>query len=56
MLTIKKLTNERCFLCEKTQDTAEVRSKDAKFTGVLCKEHLWAILKKGKSNDNGDSK
>lgn len=44
MFTIKSLTNEPCFLCDKHEDNAQVKSKN--FTGVLCKDHLFAILKR----------
>ena len=45
MLTVRSLTTKPCFLCSATE-TAEVRMKDGTFTGVVCKDHLWAILRK----------
>jgi hypothetical protein len=44
--TISKIGNKPCILCEKCEDTAEVKFKDGRFAGVLCKEHLWALLKR----------
>jgi hypothetical protein len=44
MFQIKNLTNEPCLLCDKKEDNAVVKSKT--FQGVLCKDHLFAIMKK----------
>lgn len=54
MFTIKNLTNEVCLLCEKHEDTAVVKSKT--FTGVLCQDHLFAIIKKQTQEEPADPK
>ena len=45
MLTLK-LSEKACFLCGATEDTAEVKMKDKSFQGVLCKNHVFQVLKK----------
>lgn len=49
VFTIKSLANEQCLLCDKKEDTAFVKSKT--FTGVLCKDHLFAIIKRKEGKD-----
>jgi hypothetical protein len=49
MVTIVRLSDKPCFLCGSTEDAAEVRFKDRTFAGVVCKEHLFQLMKKHKS-------
>ncbi len=51
MVTIVRLTDKPCFLCGTHDDTAEVRFKDRTFTGVVCKEHLFQLMKKRHRSD-----
>ncbi len=46
MVTIVRLSDKPCFLCNSRKDTAEVRFKDRTFSGVVCKEHLFQLLQK----------
>ena len=46
MVTIIRLTNKPCFLCNSAKDTVEVRFKDRTFSGVVCMEHLFQLLRK----------
>ncbi|MCP4679930.1 MAG: hypothetical protein GY854_31445 [Deltaproteobacteria bacterium] len=46
MVTIVRLTDKPCFLCNSRKDTAEVRFKDRTFSGVVCKDHLFQLLQK----------
>jgi len=46
MVTIVRLTDKACFLCASKEDTVEVRFKDRTFSGVVCKEHLFQLLKR----------
>ena len=46
MVTIVRLAEKPCFLCGSHEDTAEVRFKDRTFIGVICKNHLFQLLKK----------
>ena len=46
MVTIVRLTDKTCFLCASKEDNVEVRFKDRTFSGVVCKEHLFQLLKK----------
>ena len=46
MVTIVRLSDKTCFLCANKEDTVEVRFKDRTFSGVVCKEHLFQLLKK----------
>jgi len=46
MVTIVRLSEKPCFLCGSHEDTAEVRFKDRTFIGVICKNHLFQLLKK----------
>jgi hypothetical protein len=46
MVTIVRLTDKACFLCATKEDTVEVRFKDRTFSGVVCKEHLFQLLKR----------
>ena len=46
MVTIVRLTNKPCFLCGSQDDAAEVRFKDRTFIAVICKEHLFQLLKR----------
>jgi len=46
MVTIIRLTDKTCFLCSNKEDTVEVRFKDRTFSGVVCKEHLFQLLKR----------
>ncbi len=55
MVTIVRLSDKPCFLCNSQDDTAEVRFKDRSFSGVVCKEHLFQLMKK-RVQDGGKSK
>ena len=46
MVTIVRLSEKPCFLCNSKEDTAEVRFKDRTFSGVVCKQHLFELMKK----------
>jgi hypothetical protein len=46
MVTIVRLADKACFLCASKEDTVEVRFKDRTFSGVVCKEHLFQLLKR----------
>jgi hypothetical protein len=46
VVTIVRLTDKPCFLCNSRKDTAEVRFKDRTFAGVVCKDHLFQLLQK----------
>ena len=46
MVTIVRLTEKPCFLCGSLDDTVEIRFKDRTFIGVVCKEHLFQLLKR----------
>ncbi len=46
MVTIVRLSDKPCFLCGSQDDTVEVRFKDRTFAGVVCKNHLFQLLKK----------
>ena len=54
MVTIVRLSDKTCFLCANKEDTVEVRFKDRTFSGVVCKEHLFQLLRK-KSPKTPDS-
>jgi hypothetical protein len=44
MVTIIRMSDKPCFLCNTTEDTAEVRFKDRSFSGVVCKNHLFQLM------------
>ena len=46
MVTIVRLSDKPCFLCASQEDAVEVRFKDRTFIGVVCKEHLFELLKR----------
>jgi len=46
MVTIVRFCDKPCFLCASHEDTVEVRFKDRTFAGVVCKEHLFQLMKK----------
>jgi len=46
MVTIVRFSDKPCFLCASHEDTVEVRFKDRTFAGVVCKEHLFELMKK----------
>lgn len=46
MVTIVRFSDKPCFLCVSHEDTVEVRFKDRTFAGVVCKEHLFELMKK----------
>ncbi len=46
MVTIVRLSDKPCFLCGSQDDTVEVRFKDRTFAGVVCKNHLFELIKK----------
>lgn len=46
MVTIVRFSDKPCFLCASHEDTVEVRFKDRTFVGVVCKEHLFELMKK----------
>lgn len=46
MVTIVRLSDKPCFLCNSHEDTAEVRFKDRTFSGVVCKQHLFELINK----------
>lgn len=46
MVTIKALSDKPCFLCGSKEDTADVKFRDGSFQGVVCKTHLFQLLKR----------
>ena len=46
MVTIIRFSDKPCFLCGSSDDAVEVRFKDRSFAGVVCKEHLFQLLKR----------
>ena len=61
MVTILRFSEKPCFLCGGQEDTVEVRFKDRSFAGVVCKEHLFQLMKrrfqsekKAKRNETAD--
>jgi hypothetical protein len=46
MVTIVRLSDKPCFLCGSQEETAQVRFKDRTFAGVVCKNHLFQLMKK----------
>lgn len=46
MITIVRLSDKPCFLCNSPKDTVDVRFKDRTFAGVVCKDHLFQLLQK----------
>ena len=46
MVTIVRFSDKPCFLCDSQEDTVEIRFKDRTFAGVVCKEHLFELMKK----------
>ena len=56
MVTILKLSDKPCIWCDKAEDTAEVKFKDGRFSGVVCKDHLWALLMKNGQKQEGSPK
>ncbi|HUY33190.1 MAG TPA: hypothetical protein VMV69_10440 [Pirellulales bacterium] len=54
MLTIKSLSDKKCFICGSTEKTAEVQFADKTFRGVLCLNHIYEKLKPEKSHAQGE--
>ena len=46
MVTIIRFSDKPCFLCGSSDDAVEVRFKDRSFAGVVCKEHLFELMKR----------
>ena len=46
MVTIIRFSDKPCFLCGSSNDAVEVRFKDRSFAGVVCKDHLFELMKK----------
>ena len=46
MITIIRFSDKSCFLCASHEDTVEVRFKDRSFAGVVCKDHLFELMKR----------
>ena len=46
MVTIVRFSEKPCFLCASHDDAVEVRFKDRSFVGVVCKEHLFQLMKR----------
>ena len=46
MVTIVRFSDKPCFLCGCHDDAVEVRFKDRTFAGVVCKEHLFQLMKR----------
>ena len=45
-MLVLKLSDKPCFLCGAAEDTAEVKMKDKSFQEVICKNHIFQVLKK----------
>jgi len=61
VVTILRFSDKPCFLCGSHDDAVEVRFKDRSFAGVVCKEHLFQLMKrrfqankKAKTDDTAD--
>jgi hypothetical protein len=55
MLTIKGLSDQRCFVCNSDKETVEVLFADKTFRGVLCLDHIHQKLLQQKKGENGQS-
>lgn len=45
MMTVK-LSNKACLFCGKGGATVQAKDKEHDFQGVLCSDHMMAVLKK----------
>jgi hypothetical protein len=45
MLTIREVSDKRCFICGTTERTVVVQFADKSFRGVLCLQHVWEKLR-----------
>ena len=45
MMTVK-LSNKPCLFCGKAGATVQAKAKDHDFQGVVCSEHMIALMKK----------
>ena len=55
MVTIVRLSDKPCFLCGVQEDSVEVRFKERTFAGVVCKNHLFQLLKKRSKSGPDDA-
>lgn len=46
-----KLSDRACLFCNKTGQTVQAKSKEHDFQGVVCPEHMIAVLKKWEKED-----
>jgi len=54
MLNVK-LSDKPCLFCSKNGSTVQAKSKEHEFFGIVCPDHLIALLKKWEKED-ADSK
>lgn len=47
-----KLSDKACLFCGKNGQTVHAKSKEHDFQGVVCAEHLIAILKKWEKEES----
>ena len=45
MMTVK-LSDKPCLFCGKSSSTVQAKSKEQDFQGIVCSEHMIALLKK----------
>jgi hypothetical protein len=50
-----KLSDKPCLFCSKKESTLEAKSKEHSFLGIVCPEHLIAILKKWEKKETTDA-
>lgn len=49
-----KMSDKPCLFCSKAGPNLEAKSKEHSFLGVVCPEHLIALLKKWDKKEAGD--
>jgi hypothetical protein len=50
-----KLSDKPCLFCSKKETTVEAKSKEQSFLGVLCPDHLIALLKKWEKKEAAET-
>jgi hypothetical protein len=54
MLTIREVSDKRCFICGTTERTVVVQFGDKSFRGVLCLKHVWDKLREQPQETKAD--
>jgi hypothetical protein len=54
-MMIVKLSDKACLFCGKNQNTVQAKAKEHDFQGIVCTDHMVAILKRWERKEEANA-